>query len=228
MRAAEAGDEPPPEDEAEGAETGAGEGFVAELKAGYRFLRTEPTLYANTIQAAVAQLTVGVLTALMASYAFFGFGESGFDPKAIYPFLEASVGVGNLIGGFVIGLIATRIAKGRMINVGYVLTGLMTALLGLTGNLGLALGLSFGLGIANMIFIIPSQALFQERTPSALMGRVVGFRFALVFGSMAVAMAVGGILAELTSIGLVFVLFGLVSVGAGVGGFLVPALRDAE
>ncbi len=226
--AAEAGDEPPPEDEAEGAETGAGEGFVAEMKAGYRFLRTEPTLYANTIQAAVAQLTVGVLTALMASYAFFGFQGSGFDPKAIYPFLEASVGVGNLIGGFVIGLIATRIAKGRMINVGYVLTGLMTAFLGLTGNLGLALGLSFGLGVANMIFIIPSQALFQERTPSALMGRVVGFRFALVFGSMAIAMAVGGILAELTSIGLVFVLFGLVSVGAGVGGFLVPALRDAE
>ena len=79
-----------------------------------------------------------------------------------------------------------------------------------------------------MVFIIPSQALFQERTPSALMGRVVGFRFALVFGSMTVARAVGGVLAALTSVTLVFVLFGLVSLGAGVAGFFVPALRDAK
>jgi DHA3 family macrolide efflux protein-like MFS transporter len=207
--------------------TGAGEGFVAELKAGYRFLRTEPVLFANTIQATVAQLTVGALTALTVTYAFENFIGSGFDPKAIYPFIEASVGAGNLVGGFVIGLIAMRVAKGPMISVGYVLTGLCTALLGLTGHLGIALGLAFGLGVANMIFVIPSQALFQERTPSALMGRVVGFRFALVFGAMSFAMAVGGVLAEATTAGLVFVLFGLVSVGAGVAGFFVPAIRHA-
>ena len=46
-----------------------------------------------------------------------------------------------------------------------------------------------------MAFIIPSQALFQQRTPPQLMGRVVGFRFALVFGSMTLAMGVGAILA---------------------------------
>ena len=39
-----------------------------------------------------------------------------------------------------------------------------------------------------MVFVIPSQTLFQERTPPTLMGRVVGFRFALVFGSMTLAM----------------------------------------
>jgi DHA3 family macrolide efflux protein-like MFS transporter len=220
---AEEGAVPPPDE----VHTGAGEGFVAELKAGYRFLRTEPVLFANTIQATVAQLTVGALTALTVTYAFENFIGSGFDPKAIYPFIEASVGAGNLVGGFVIGLIAMRVAKGPMISVGYVLTGLCTALLGLTGHLGIALGLAFGLGVANMIFVIPSQALFQERTPSALMGRVVGFRFALVFGAMSFAMAVGGVLAEATTAGLVFVLFGLVSVGAGVAGFFVPAIRHA-
>ena len=45
---------------------------------------------------------------------------------------------------------------------------------------------------------------------------------------MAVAGAVGGVLAALTSVTLVFFLFGLVSVGAGVAGFLVPAIRDAK
>ena len=78
-----------------------------------------------------------------------------------------------------------------------------------------------------MVFVIPSQALFQERTPGALMGRVVGFRFALVFGSMALAMAAGGILTVFIPVTLVIALFGLVSMGAGIAGFLVPAIRDA-
>ena len=43
-----------------------------------------------------------------------------------------------------------------------------------------------------MAFVIPSQTLFQERTPPELMGRVVSSRFALVFGGMSVAMALGG------------------------------------
>ena len=34
-------------------------GFVGELKAGWRFLRGDPVLLANTVQAAIAQLTVG-------------------------------------------------------------------------------------------------------------------------------------------------------------------------
>ena len=57
-------------------------------------------------------------------------------------------------------------------------------LVGMTNNLPLAIGLAFGGGVANRIYVIPSQTLFQERTPPGLMGRVVGIRFALVFGSM--------------------------------------------
>ena len=53
----------------------------------------------------------------------------------------------------------------------------------------------FGIGVANMAFVIPSQTLFQERTPPELMARVVSFRFALVFGGMTIAMAVGGLVA---------------------------------
>ncbi len=66
-----------------------------------------------------------------------------------------------------------------------------------------------------MVFIIPSQTLFQERTPSELMGRVVGFRFALVFGSMTVAMLLGSIFGEIVGPAAVMAVFGLVTVGAG-------------
>ena len=202
-------------------------GFFGEMQAGYQFLRSERTLFANTIQAAVAQLNVGVLTALTVAYTVVVFEPQGIAPTVAYGFIESGTGVGNLIGGFVIGLIGARLAKGRLISAGYLVWGLCTVLLALSGNLGIVIGLAIGSGVANMVFIIPSQALFQERTPGSLMGRVVGFRFGLVFGSMALAMALGGILSVFIPVTLVIALFGLVSMGAGIAGFLVPAIRDA-
>ena len=76
-----------------------------------------------------------------------------------------------------------------------------------------------------MIFIIPSQTLFQERTPPELMGRVVGIRFALVFGSMTIAMLLGSILGQVLGPGVVIGAFGLVTMVAGLAGWLVPAVR---
>ena len=129
-----------------------------------------------------------------------------------------------------IGLVERAISdirKGRMVILGYTLWGVLILLFALSNNLGVAIGLAFGQGVANMIFVIPSQTLFQERTPSALMGRVVGFRFALVFGSMTIAMLLGSVLGQIFGPGPVMAVFGLVTVGAGLAGLLVPAVRDA-
>ena len=205
----------------------AGAGFVEELKQGWRFLRGETTLLANTLQATVAQFTLGILIALTAVYARDAITGTTFDPKVVFAFLETAIGVGNLVGGFLIGLVGARFAKGRMVIVGYAVAGACIALLGVTSQLFLALGLMLGMGVANMVFVIPSQTLFQERTPPELMGRVVGFRFSLVFGAMTLAMAVGGVLGELFGAGPVFVLFGIVTLAAGLAGLLVPAVRDA-
>jgi MFS family permease len=200
---------------------------LADMKAGYRFLRSETVLLANTLQAAVAQLTIGVLTALTPLYAKGIVVGQPVDEKAAYGFLETAIGVGNLVGGFVIGLIGTRLARGKTVIVGYTLWGACVALLALTGNLAIALGLMFGSGIANMVFVIPSQTMFQERTPPDMLGRVIGFRFALVFGSMTLAMALGGFLAQVAGAAPVIGVFGVLTMVAGLAGLLVPAVRNA-
>ncbi len=114
-----------------------------------------------------------------------------------------------------------------MIIAGYAVWGFLTIILALSNNLPLAVGISFGSGIANMAFIIPSQALFQQRTPSELMGRVVSFRFALVFGSMTLAMGVGSVMTAFVPAAAVIALGGFVAMVAGLAGLFVPALRDA-
>jgi len=135
--------------------------------------------------------------------------------------------VGNLIGGFVIGLIGARIAKGRTIILGYVLEGLCVFLLAFATELPAAVGLMFGVGVANMVFVIPSQTLFQQRTPNDLLGRVVSFRFALVSGAMTLAMGAGGLFADIVPVQAVLGAVGLLTIGAGLAGFLSPELRDA-
>lgn len=200
---------------------------IADLLAGYRFLRNETTLLANTLQATVAQFTIGVLTALTPYYARGIVVGQPIREEAAYGFLETAIGVGNLIGGFVIGTIGARLARGRMVIVGYTAWGACVAALALTGNLAIAIGLMFGSGVANMIFVIPSQTMFQERTPADMLGRVIGFRFALVFGSMTIAMAISGILAQFAGAAAVIGLFGLMTMLTGLAGIFVPAVRDA-
>jgi hypothetical protein len=114
-----------------------------------------------------------------------------------------------------------------MVILGYVVTGAMVALLPLTGNLSLALGVAFGTGVGNLAFVIPSQTLFQRRTPPELMGRVLGLRFSVVFGATTFAMGVGGVLGEVFGAGPIMGIFGLVTVAAGLAGLFVPAVRDA-
>ncbi len=215
-----------PAEPSEDAGTGVA-GFVQEMRAGWTFLRNEPSLLANTLQATVGQFTVGALLVLMGVYAAQVYQETGFGRYAAFGFLETGVGAGNLVGGFVIGLIGARVAKGRMIIAGYVGFGAMTFLLAVTNHLLLAIGFGFGAGLANMAFIIPSQAMFQQRTPAALMGRVVSFRFSLVFGAMTLASGAATVMLLFLPASIILAVFAVITTGAGLAGLLVPAIRDA-
>jgi len=202
-------------------------GIRDDLATGWHFLRREPVLLANTLQAVAAQLTVGATIALTPFYAKVWLRLGSLDWTAAYAFLETGIGVGNLIGGFVIGMLGARIAKGRMVIGGYVVYGLAVVGLGLTTNLPLALGMAFAMGVSNMVFIIPTQTLFQERTPNDMIGRVVGFRFSAVFGAMTFAMAASGIIGTAAGVGPVIVAFGAITLAAGLAGLASRPLREA-
>jgi DHA3 family macrolide efflux protein-like MFS transporter len=201
--------------------------FRREMLEGWHFLRHETVLLANTIQGVVGQFAIGATIAITALYATVSLDRGNVPAMAAYGFLETGVGVGNLIGGFAVGLIGARLAKGRMVIAGYTMWGICVAALGLTRSLPLAIGLLTATGVANMIFVIPSQTLFQQRTPQELIGRVVGFRIMLVFGSMTLAMAVAGLLATVTGPAAVMTILGTVTIVSGLAGLFVPAVRDA-
>src|SRR4029078_4695210 len=89
---------------------------------------------------------------------------------------------GSVICGLVIGSVATRTPKGPMTIAGFILLGLSLLVAGLVRNAYAAIGLFFLVGVANMLYLVPTITLFQERTPQRLFGRVVSSRQALTFG----------------------------------------------
>jgi predicted MFS family arabinose efflux permease len=200
--------------------------ILDDLKAGWTFLRQDVALLGNTIQSAFGQIGGGMFTAVTYVYAI-ALAGSDTAGKGVFAGIETAIGAGNLIGGFLLGLVAARMARGRLIAAGFIVNGACIALMGIVGNVPLALGLAAGSGIANMVYIIPSQTLFQERTPPEMLGRVVGFRFAAVFGSITFAGALGGVLGEAFSPQFAVLVAGLIPLAAGVGGLFVRAVREA-
>ena len=200
--------------------------ILDDLRIGWRFLRREPVLLANTIQGAIGQFGTGIFTAVTYAYAV----AITMDPdrgKTAFAAIETGIGVGNLVGGFLLGLVAARMARGKLVIVGYTMWGCALIFMGLTASVPFAVGLAFASGVANMIYIIPSQTMFQERVPPELLGRVVGFRFAAVFGSLTIAGAIGGIVAQVVSPSAAVLLAGVLPLAAGLGGLFTRAVREA-
>ena len=201
--------------------------FLGELRDGWHMLRGQPVLFQNTMVSTFAQLSVGATIALTVVYA-----RDALDGRFLtYPHsfaaIETAIGLGNLCGGLAVGIIGARLGKGRMVVAGFFVMGISTIVMGLTGNILVAMAAAAVSGIANLVYVIPSQTLFAIHTPIGYMGRVVAFRSTLVFGAMTGAMAASGVLAEFIPVGLVIAGAGLVTVLAAIVGWLLPAVRDA-
>jgi MFS family permease len=199
--------------------------FFGELRDGWRFLRGMPSLYQNTLVSAVAQVSVGATIALTVVYARDVLSQQPVAYPTNYTLIEAAIGVGNLIGGLAVGAIGARFGKGHLFIVGLIAMGGLIAFLGLTSNLTMALLASVGYGIANLVYVVPTQTLFAELTPPGMMGRVVAFRGSLVFGALTLAMALSGLMAEVIPAGVVIAIFGFVTLASGVVALFLPAIR---
>ena len=205
-------------------------GAVASLRsdvmAGWLYLRGETVLFATTVQATIAEYGLGALMALsLLLVARLPLGT--LKPATAYGFFEVSMGVGLLGGGVVIGAIASRVPKGPAIVTGFTVLGVALVVLSMTGSLWVALALAAVVGVANVTFVVPSQTIFQQRTPDEMLGRVVAIRLALVNAMLAVSMATSGLLAQLFGLDVVLAGCGILTAGAGLAGLAVRAIRDA-
>ena len=197
---------------------------------GWFFLRRQVELFSNTIISTVAQVAVGAEIVATVPYTrrVLDLTAGIPEPEQIYAFLLTAVALGSVLGGVGIGAVGERLPKGPTIIAGFVGMGLTLVAAGFVTSPYLAIGLFFFTGMFNMVYIVPTITLFQQRTPQPLMGRVVSSRQALVFGAIAVSMGLSGWLSDLIGADMVLVLAGGICAGAGAFGLVVPAMRNAR
>ncbi len=201
--------------------------FRDELIDGWRVMRSHPVLLQNTLVSAVAQVCIGAMIALSLPYVEQAFGDRYMEPVEAWGLLEAFIGVGNLVGGLAVGIVGVRLRKGRMVVAGIVSMGISVTVLGLTTDLPIALVAAGIIGIANLVYVVPTQTIFGEITPEGFLGRVVAIRSSIVVGTMTLAMAVCSVAAESFQVGTIIAATGLLTVAAGLVAAALPAVRDA-
>ena len=199
-----------------------------ELREGFAFLWGESALLANTLLSTLAQVAVGAEIVVSLLYAKDVVDRGSMSFEQMYSLLLTAIAVGSVSAGIIVGAIGDRIAKGPMVIAGYIGMGLSLVAAGLTRDPAVAMIAFFVCGASNIIFIIPTVTLFQERTPQRLMGRVVSSRQALVFGAIAASMGLSGYFAGIIGPAQVLIISGAICAGAGLIGIAIPAMRNAR
>jgi MFS family permease len=196
--------EPKPEAATAATET---PGFFAEASAGYREilgnrnLRILVGLYCAQTVVAGASLVFSVSIALN----LLDIGRSG------YGYLNATLGIGGLVGGFVALVLAQRGRLARDFGIGVLFWSAPLLLVAAWPTVAAAVAVMVLLGLANSVVDVNAYTILQRIAPEATMSRVFGAMESAVIGGM----AAGALLmpALISTVGL---RWGLVVVGGGV------------
>jgi MFS family permease len=201
----------------------------AEISAAWDFLRREPALFANTVQGVLGQASTGVCVVLMPLYATGLLASgTGVAPGFALGAIQTGLGVGLVLGSVVVGGISHRFRAGRLVILGYVSSGLLIALYAVSGTLYVAVPIVVVGAIANMVYLIPSLALFAKRVPAGMMGRVVALRRAMISAAYLLGMQLAGILGSPFGFGSVLLAAGVFTMFTGGIAAFFPQVRDAD
>jgi MFS family permease len=191
--------------------------FLTEVTAGYRAilgsrdLRLLIGLYCAQTVVAGASLVFNVAIAL----SLLGLGHAGVG------YLNATLGIGGFIGGFVALLLAQRGGRlARNFGIGVFLWAAPLLLVAAWPTVAAAVVVLIMLGLANSVVDVNAYTILQRVTPEAVMSRVFGAMESAVIGGM----AVGALLMPIL-IGTIGLRWGLVVVGSGVSVLVLLGMR---
>jgi len=198
-------------------------GFRKELNEGFTFLRRDRGLRANTTMIVVCVAGMGAVYPLTFLFAVdvLGRGAGAFGA------LEAVSSVGFLVGSLALVALAARVRKGRVMIGGLLAMGICLALVALTDSVWVA-AVPFALfGLANALVLIAVDTFLQQTVPEGMRGRVFSTRFMLTQGTYAVSVLVGGALAGVVDVRLLFVVAGVIVAASGLVGLLSREIRSS-
>jgi MFS family permease len=197
--------------------------FWREFREGFAFLRRDRGLRANTVMIVVCVSGLGAVFPLT-----FFFAVNVLDGgAAAFGALEAVTSVGFLAGSLALVALAARVRKGRVMIAGLLMMGACLALMATAGSVWTAAIPLALFGLANAVVLIAVDTYLQESTPEGMLGRVLGTRFTLTQGTYAISVLVGGALAGIVDVRVLFIVAGVIVAASAVVGLLSREVRES-
>jgi MFS family permease len=194
---------------------------------GLRFLWSQTVLRANTVFSLVCQLSLPVVASLAPSLIFQRFAHGNAELGASqFGVVEGAIAAGAVASGVFLAPHLARIAKGRLLLVGFGIYGAVLIALALAPTFELAVVLFALGGVVNVLFYVNNVTISQELTPPDLRARVFGARIALLNLSWLPVIVLSGALADAVGVALLIAVAGAITLVTAVVGAFVPVIRD--
>jgi len=194
----------------------------AEMREGVRYLFGNRTMVGVLVCLGVVQLGLGAINVLWVPFLqrTFGVGATGLGV------VDSAQGAGMVLSGLALGFVASRLNRTAMAGWAIIAIGLFIAGMGLAPAFGYVIVLSFAIGLA----LVPAQSalmtMMQLAVPDLKRGRVGSAMNALTMAAGLVSMGLAAVLGEAVGLRTMYVISGLILLGAGVIGLFV--LKEPE
>ncbi|OIB01352.1 MFS transporter [Paenibacillus sp. LC231] len=211
-----------PKDQETSINTAAVPSILQDMVDGVRYVLFKRDLLRLSLCFMVVGLGVGLISPLSVFLVTERLGLSAQDLQ----WITIPYGAGEILGGIVTFMLASRIAPGRLLMMGLIVNGAGILLLGLSTILWLTMLSQFLIALLQPAIFIGNHTLVMQQTEQAYIGRVTGLRTPLMTGAMLITMGCSGLLKQAMSLTSVYALAG----ACFLVGFLmiIPLLRDGN
>ena len=141
--------------------------------------------------------------------------------------LEISFGVGMVLGGALMAILASKLDRLTTIITTSALFGVLAIVMGFTTNLILFFSLFFLIGLIVPAFSTSAMTLLQETVEPERQGRVFGFVGIVMAVAMPLGMAILGPLADVVSVEIILIVTGALTVVIAAVAVLLPSGKRA-
>ncbi|MBU5348051.1 MFS transporter [Paenibacillus lautus] len=211
-----------PKEQERSINTAAAPSILHDMADGVRYVLFKRDLLRLSLCFMVVGLGVGLISPLSVFLVTERLGLSAQDLQ----WITIPYGAGEVLGGIVTFMLASRIAPGRLLIMGLIVNGAGILLLGLSTILWLTMLSQFLIALLQPAIFIGNHTLVMQQTEQAYIGRVTGLRTPLMTGAMLITMGCSGLLKQAMSLTSVYALAG----ACFLVGFLMilPLLHDGN
>lgn len=191
--------------------------YAADARAGLGYARSDPFINRFLLVQALASLAVGATGALLVVLADQHFGS----PPAGFAWLLLAIGVGALLGPFILGALTQDYRSAKLLFVPYLIRGVGDVLIALFSSVPAALAVLFVYGLNTSTGMVVSSSLLQTQVAEKFRGRVYTLLDVSWNTMRLISLTAGGLLAEALGIRAVYYLGGSLLFLAGLLGLLL-------